>query len=184
MLNTLYPPRALPPNSNAFTSQNTGQPTSPSPTLTLTPRVLEKQRDTLFQWIRQVELHGPRCLKPLMAPDPAHSHDENGWAAVHEGLDSYLKIALHAIEQVSDVTSLDDFNELGLRAWNKTDSGVSFSADATLGRPSTSGSAKSGGPQSAQSRRDNSCAASISQFRQWASETRHDTQLDTAEQDV
>ena len=139
MLNTLYPP--VNPNS-------TTQPTS-----MLTPAVLKTQRSGFFDWIRHVEHRGSSTLEPLMQQGKrANSSDANGWPAVRDCLDNYLRVTMHVIDECQSIQGIDDFNRQGRksssdgresRSSRKADSGVSFSSsdNQSNGRKRNSSSA-------------------------------------------
>ncbi|KAI9837844.1 MAG: hypothetical protein M1819_006778 [Sarea resinae] len=122
MLNTLYPPT------------NTSRPTPQ-----LTPTVLSAQRNGFFRYIQGVERNGPAILENLIQQGRRQC-DENGWAAVRDTVDAYLRTANAVIETCSDVTGVEQFipeSEAQMRQGRKVDSGVSFATDD---RPSTSSS--------------------------------------------
>lgn len=142
MLNTLYPPRHCTPGAAQLTSK-------------LTPAVLDAQRTGFFKWIKTIQKYqddprGPvHHLRPLMQQGVrANSTDENGWPAVRENLDKYLRLAQHQADECVDIITQEDIDshghkrQLSSAEWDKrkkqrkADSGVSFGSD----RPSTSGS--------------------------------------------
>lgn len=128
MLNTLFPPQA--PH----------QPMK-QPTQLLTTKILSKQREGFFEYIRQVERRGPTVLQTVMDQGKLDG-DENGWGAVQQCLDKYLRVAKNMIDDCAEVTGTDHFapaEETGKRKGKKTDSGVSFGSDQ---RPSTSNSTR------------------------------------------
>lgn len=122
MLNTLYPPT-----------------TSVPPTRQLTSTILEGQRNTFFRYITAVERNGKHVLKNLEIQGKG-PNDDNGWTAVRESVDKYLRTANGVIEECLAITgpdSLDPNSEENRRSDRRADSGVSF----TVGdRPSTSSS--------------------------------------------
>ncbi|KAL9000817.1 MAG: hypothetical protein Q9169_000571 [Polycauliona sp. 2 TL-2023] len=123
MLNTLYPPTgALVP-----------------PTRQLTSSILETQRNTFFRYITAVEKNGKNVLKNLEIQGKG-PNDANGWTAVRESVDKYLRTANSVMEQCQEITSsdsLDPNSQEYRRSERRADSGVSFG----LGdRPSTSSS--------------------------------------------
>ena len=122
MLNTLYPPTSSVP-----------------PTRQLTPAILESQRSTFFRYITAVEKNGKNVLKNLELQGKG-LNDENGWTAVRESVDKYLRTANGVIEECLEITgpdSLDPNSQEYRRSERRADSGVSFG----LGdRPSTSSS--------------------------------------------
>ncbi|KAL8706223.1 MAG: hypothetical protein Q9201_000729 [Fulgogasparrea decipioides] len=122
MLNTLYPPT-----------------TSIPPTRQLTPSILESQRHTFFRYITAVEKNGKIVLKKLETQGKG-PNDENGWTAVRESVDKYLRTANGVIEECLAITgpdSLDPNSQENRRGARRADSGVSF---AVGDRPSTSSS--------------------------------------------
>ncbi|KAL9033152.1 MAG: hypothetical protein Q9180_006103 [Flavoplaca navasiana] len=123
MLNTLYPP--------------TG--TLVPPTRQLTSSILETQRNTFFRYITAVEKNGKNVLKNLEIQGKG-PNDANGWTAVRESVDKYLRTANSVIEQCQEIAgpdSLDPNSQEYRRSERRADSGVSFG----LGdRPSTSSS--------------------------------------------
>jgi hypothetical protein len=147
MLNTLYPP-PIP-----YSAQGA------SPTAQLTPQILSTQRNGFFRYITAVEREGTGILKSLFDQNKKPG-DENGWANLHDSLDSYLRMATGIIDECHDITgqsnknsptttsfgSVVEFDEDGRR---KKDSGISFStscssnrnsAGSHANRPSTSSS--------------------------------------------
>ena len=125
MLNTLYPPT-----------------TSVPPTRQLTSNVLENQRNTFFRYITAVEKNGKHVLKNLENQGKG-PHDDNGWTAVRESVDKYLRTANGVIEECLAITgpdSLDPDSQEYRRSDRRADSGVSF---AVGDRPSTSSSRSS-----------------------------------------
>jgi hypothetical protein len=122
MLNTLYPPI-----------------TSGPPTRQLSPAILASQRNAFFRYIQGVEKNGRGILKNL-EQQGSRSGDANGWPAVREVIDQYLRTATTIIEDCLQVISPEMFAiaaEETRRAERRADSGVSF---ATGDRPSTSSS--------------------------------------------
>ena len=123
MLNTLYPP--------------TG--TLVPPTRQLTSAILETQRNTFFRYITAVEKNGKNVLKNLETQGKG-PNDANGWTAVRESVDKYLRTANSVIEQCQEITgpdSLDPNSQEYRRSERRADSGVSFGISD---RPSTSSS--------------------------------------------
>lgn len=144
MLNTLYPPIPASPRGE----------TPRSPTEMLTPDILKAQRDQFFKWIGKVEADGPQSLDALMQQNrrPPRQDllgnmkaDDNGWPAVRDALDAYLRVANAVIDNCTSVVDLSDFTESGKkerkstdeytltsgresRSGRKADSGVSFSS--------------------------------------------------------
>ncbi|KAL8663866.1 MAG: hypothetical protein Q9202_003552 [Teloschistes flavicans] len=126
MLNTLYPPT-----------------TAVAPTKQLTPAILDSQRHTFFRYITAVEKNGKTVLKNLETQGKG-PNDENGWTAVRESVDKYLRTANGVIEECSAITGPDSLDPNSLenrRSDRRADSGVSF---AVGDRPSTSSSRGSG----------------------------------------
>ncbi|KAL8946518.1 MAG: hypothetical protein Q9222_007096 [Ikaeria aurantiellina] len=124
MLNTLYPPT-----------------TSISPTRQLTSSILESQRNTFFRYITAVEKNGKNVLRNLETQGKG-PNDANGWTAVRESVDKYLRTANSVIEECLEVTGpdcLDPESQDYRRADRRADSGVSFSIGD---RPSTSSSSR------------------------------------------
>lgn len=122
MLNTLYPPT-----------------TSIPPTRQLTSAILESQRNTFFRYITAVEKNGKGVLKNLELQGKG-PHDDNGWTAVRESVDKYLRTANGVIEECLEITgpdSLDPNSNEYRRGERRADSGVSFGIGD---RPSTSSS--------------------------------------------
>ncbi|KAL8873393.1 MAG: hypothetical protein Q9174_001136 [Haloplaca sp. 1 TL-2023] len=125
MLNTLYPPT-----------------TSVPPTRQLTSSILENQRNTFFRYITAVEKNGKHVLKNLEIQGKG-PNDDNGWTAVRESVDKYLRTANGVIEECLAITgpdSLDPDSQENRRNDRRADSGVSF---AVGDRPSTSSSRSS-----------------------------------------
>lgn len=122
MLNTLYPPTNSVP-----------------PTRQLTSAILETQRSTFFRYITAVEKNGKQVLKNLELQGKG-PNDDNGWPAVRESVDKYLRTANGVIEECLEITgpdTLDPNSQEYRRSERRADSGVSFG----LGdRPSTSSS--------------------------------------------
>lgn len=107
------------------------------PTTSLTPTVLRHQRDQWFKYIQAVEQDGVSVLERL-SQQGKRSGDENGWPAVHNTLDSYLRVANSLIDDCNQVTCPED---LGRRPSSsskrsKADSGISFGS-ANHGHTST-----------------------------------------------
>ncbi|KAL9590748.1 MAG: hypothetical protein Q9203_000470 [Teloschistes exilis] len=126
MLNTLYPPT-----------------TAVAPTKQLSTAILDRQRNTFFRYITAVEKNGKNVLKTLETQGKGRS-DENGWTAVRESVDKYLRTANGVIEECLAITGPDSLDPNSLenrRSDRRADSGVSF---ATGDRPSTSSSRGSG----------------------------------------
>ncbi|KAL8695377.1 MAG: hypothetical protein Q9218_000136 [Villophora microphyllina] len=126
MLNTLYPPT-----------------TPVAPTKQLTPAILDTQRHTFFRYITAVEKNGKNVLKNLEIQGKG-PNDENGWTAVRESVDKYLRTANGVIEECLAITGPDSLDPNSLenrRSDRRADSGVSF---AVGDRPSTSSSRGSG----------------------------------------
>ncbi|KAL8805587.1 MAG: hypothetical protein Q9182_001852 [Xanthomendoza sp. 2 TL-2023] len=122
MLNTLYPPA-----------------TSPPPTRQLTSAILETQRNTFFRYITAVERNGKSVLKNLETQGKG-PNDKNGWIAVRESVDKYLRMANSVIEECQEISgpdSLDPNSQEYRRSDRRADSGVSFSIGD---RPSTGSS--------------------------------------------
>ncbi|KAL9019468.1 MAG: hypothetical protein Q9185_003260 [Variospora sp. 1 TL-2023] len=122
MLNTLYPPT-----------------TSVPPTRQLTSAILESQRNTFFRYITAVEKNGKHVLKNLELQGKG-PNDDNGWTAVRESVDKYLRTANGVIEECLEISgpdSLDPNSQEYRRSERRADSGVSFGIGD---RPSTSSS--------------------------------------------
>ncbi|KAL8735601.1 MAG: hypothetical protein Q9166_000770 [cf. Caloplaca sp. 2 TL-2023] len=122
MLNTLYPPT-----------------TSAPPTRQLTSSILEAQRNTFFRYITAVEKNGKKVLKNLETQGKG-PNDANGWTAVRESVDKYLRTANSVIEECQEIAgsdSLDPNSQDYRRSDRRADSGVSFGIGD---RPSTSSS--------------------------------------------
>ncbi|KAG8529331.1 uncharacterized protein KY384_005967 [Bacidia gigantensis] len=122
MLNTLYPPATVSP-----------------PTRQLTQHILSTQRAAFFRYITGVENNGREILKNLELQG-AKPEDRNGWKAVREVVDKYLRTANGLIDECGEVTGASYFSPEAVsrrRNERKADSGVSF---ATSDRPSTSSS--------------------------------------------
>lgn len=122
MLNTLYPPTTPVP-----------------PTRQLTSAILESQRNTFFRYITAVEKNGKHVLKNLELQGKG-AKDVNGWTAVRESVDRYLRTANGVIEECLEITgpdSLDPDSQEYRRNERRADSGVSFGIGD---RPSTSSS--------------------------------------------
>lgn len=142
MLNTLYPP--LPLNEDGPPQNITN---------TLTADKLEQQRKGFFEWIQKVERNGPAVLEPLIKLG-ARSGEENGWPAVRQCLDDYLRVANLVVEECASIASPEDLDDSRLRrkdskdtsdhcesrGTRKADSGVSFTnvSSPDSKRPSTS----------------------------------------------
>ena len=133
MLNTLYPP--------IITTQ---------PTTHLTRVMLKDQRNGWFRYISTVEVNGPNVLETI-SNQGRRPGEENGWPALRETLDMYLRSATVVIAECSEIRDLDHFSpekapwragdENNRKRGRKADSGVSFSTGEHH-RPSTSGSSK------------------------------------------
>ncbi|KAL8940479.1 MAG: hypothetical protein Q9216_002808 [Gyalolechia sp. 2 TL-2023] len=124
MLNTLYPPTNLVP-----------------PTRQLTSAILETQRSTFFRYITAVEKNGKQVLKNLELQGKG-PNDDNGWAAVRESVDKYLRTANGVIEECLEIAgpdTLDPNSQEYRRSERRADSGVSFGIGD---RPSTSSSSR------------------------------------------
>lgn len=122
MLNTLYPPTNSVP-----------------PTRQVTSKILETQRSTFFRYITAVEKNGKQVLKNLELQGKG-PNDENGWTAVRESVDKYLRTANGVIEECLEITgpdALDPNSQEYRRSERRADSGVSFGVGD---RPSTSSS--------------------------------------------
>lgn len=123
MLNTLYPP-------------SSGTP----PTRQITSTILTSQRHAFFRYIQAVEKNGKSVLKTL-EQQGVRSGEPNGWIAVREVVDKYLRAANGIIEECAHVTGTDTFDpksdEYRRNSERRTDSGISF---ATTDRPSTGSS--------------------------------------------
>ncbi|KAF2195308.1 hypothetical protein K469DRAFT_545605 [Zopfia rhizophila CBS 207.26] len=128
MLNTLLPPQ--PP-----------QGSTKLPTPLLTHKLLKEERDGFFDYIRLVQKSGPACLQNVMDLGKAPG-DQNGWSAVQNVLDKYLRVAKNMIDDCISTTGPEDFRlveEAAGRKGKKTDSGISFGSER---RPSTGTSTK------------------------------------------
>lgn len=120
MLNTLYPPVISTP-----------------PTSKLTPAVLKSQRDGFFRYIQAVERNGSRVLNNLMLQGKRPG-DSDGWGAVADTIDGYLRVACASIEEFSETGAAGQFaspEEKNCR--RKVDSGVSFASSKRASRPET-----------------------------------------------
>ena len=120
MLNTLYPPTTTVP-----------------PTRQLTSTILDSQRNAFFRYITAVEKNGKAVLRNLEIQGKGPK-DANGWTAVRESVDKYLRTVNGVIEECVEVTgpdSLDPNSSEHRRNDRRADSGVSFSIGD---RPSTS----------------------------------------------
>ena len=120
MLNTLYPPVISTP-----------------PTSKLTPAVLKSQRDGFFRYIQAVERNGSRVLNNLMLQGKRPG-DSDGWGAVADTIDGYLRVACASIEEFSETGTAGQFaspEEKNCR--RKVDSGVSFASSKRASRPET-----------------------------------------------
>ncbi|KAF2457576.1 hypothetical protein BDY21DRAFT_371751 [Lineolata rhizophorae] len=128
MLNTLYPPML-----------------AVQPTSQLKPDVLLMQRESFFRYINGVEKNGTDILRNVMQQGKK-PEAKDGWSAVHETLDMYLRVANRMIQDCQACTGIEYLiPEEARRKGRKVDSGVSFGSDQSR-RPSTSGgSASSGG---------------------------------------
>lgn len=120
MLNTLYPPRAP------------GQPNA-----NLTPRVMANQRNGFFKYIQSVDQHGPGVLAPLLQQGKLRPSDTNGWSAVRETLDSYLRVANSLIDDCEHVTCVEDIERRQSVSSKRSkgsnaDSGISFGNSTAL----------------------------------------------------
>lgn len=121
MLNTLYPPVMSTP-----------------PTSKLTPAIFKSQREGFFRYIQAVERSGPKVLSTLMQQGK-RPRDSDGWGAVADTIDAYLRVACGSIAEILDITSKDHFAaaaaaavsaaEKNRRHGRKVDSGVSFGSD-------------------------------------------------------
>ena len=124
MLNTLYPPTTPAP-----------------PTRLITPKTLADQRNGFFRYIQAVEKNGKAILRTL-EDQGKREGDDNGWAAIRDVVDKYLRTTNAMIEQCAQVTGPEYFTpaEESRRTERRADSGVSF---AVGDRPSTSSSRSS-----------------------------------------
>ena len=122
MLNTLYPPATATP-----------------PTQQLTTTILAAQRHQFFRYIVAVEKNGKGVLANLENQFRG-PQDENGWPAIREIVDKYLRTANGVIEECLAVTDRDAFGrseEEKLYTSRRADSGISI---ASTDRPTTSSS--------------------------------------------
>ncbi|MBE7180637.1 MAG: hypothetical protein INR71_05400 [Terriglobus roseus] len=133
MLNTLYPPmRSTPPTSK------------------LSHEVLKAQREGFFKYINMVEKYGPQVLGKLMQQGAA-AGDDNGWVAVTRSLNQYLQLAMSIIYDCSEIVDAEDLEPKKAetsspeRPTRKADSGISFTSNIDIRRPSSQGSSKDGG---------------------------------------
>lgn len=118
MLNTLYPPLSE---------------SSPTPTLQLTPRILNTHRDGFFRYINAVEMKGARALDPVMKQG-APKGETTSWPVVYHALDKYLLLVNELIDECTLVTEPDHLDETktpGRGKSRKVDSGVSFGSSTT-----------------------------------------------------
>ncbi|KAL2415418.1 hypothetical protein ABEF95_006010 [Exophiala dermatitidis] len=133
MLNTLYPP------INIHSKQQFVQPTAD-----LTPRILSKQREGFFLYIKAVEHKGPGALSTLIAGGRKEG-DPTGWKSLRDTLDNYLCMANSIIEECYEITgrgpsptaasfSSIETEEDGRR---KVDSAISFGSTASSKRNSS-----------------------------------------------
>jgi hypothetical protein len=121
MLNTLLPPQS--PSGN-----------SKLPTPLLESKNLKEERETFFEYIREVQKSGPSVLQPIIQMNRAPG-EETGWSHLQKYVDKYLRVAKSMIDECMSTTGTDDFNSIEESRKNKkTDSGVSFGTDR---RPST-----------------------------------------------
>lgn len=128
MLNTLYPPVT----SAQFTSR-------------LRPEILESERSGFFKYIQAVEKSGPHLLHNLMQQGKRNESDPNGWPAVREVVEAYLRVANSIIEGCSHITGIECFvhNDEENPKGRKVDSNISFGIGnhrLSSERPSTSSS--------------------------------------------
>lgn len=123
MLNTLLPPMH---DSSKL----------PSPVMEL--EMLKEERDTFFEYIRQVQKNGPKCLQSIITLN-AGPDDESGWPAVQRIVDKYLRVAKNMIDDCLATTGPESFKAYAEeRKGKKTDSGVSFGSER---RPSVGSTA-------------------------------------------
>lgn len=123
MLNTLYTPSLM------LTTQ---------PTASLTPRVMHNQRDGFLKYIAAVEQRGTDVLTNLMQQGK-RPFDENGWPAVRDTLDAYLRVANSLIDDCDQVTCIEDIERRQSVSSkrsksSKADSGISFGSTVSSHR--------------------------------------------------
>ena len=120
MLNTLYPPIISTP-----------------PTSKLTPAVLKSQRDGFFRYIRAVERNGSKVLDNLMLQGKRPG-DSDGWGAVANTIDGYLRVACASIVEFGEIGTADQITGSEEKmSRRKVDSGVSFGSNKHTPRPET-----------------------------------------------
>lgn len=162
MLNTLYPP--------VITTTQFVQPTAQ-----LTPRILSSQRAGFFRYITAVEKSGTSVLSNLI-DQGKRSGENNGWSALRDTLDSYVRMANNVIDECNEITgrghsptasSFSSVLEYDSEGRRKIDSAISFgsgnssnrnSGQSHATRPSTSSSFSVGSQGNGHSRqvsRDN-----------------------------
>lgn len=80
----------------------------------MTPAILKSQRDGFLRYIRGFEDGGPAILVNLMNQGRCANH-ENGWRAVSETLDIYLKVAKSIIDECAEINERDYFVHTNFR---------------------------------------------------------------------
>ncbi|KAF3490920.1 uncharacterized protein GIQ15_00437 [Arthroderma uncinatum] len=125
LLNTLFPPLDSRP-----------------PTPHLNGKLLLDHRMRFYDYISSFEKKGVQVLKHVIEQD-RRPGEKTGWPVARDMIDSYLNLANSIINQCSEVTGCQHFEDAadaGQRKGRKVDSGISFTSSE---RPSTSGSSSS-----------------------------------------
>ncbi|EFQ97504.1 hypothetical protein MGYG_00544 [Nannizzia gypsea CBS 118893] len=125
LLNTLFPPLDSRP-----------------PTPHLNGKLLLDHRMRFYDYICSFEKKGVQVLKHVIEQDKRPG-EKTGWPVARGMIDSYLNLANSIINECSEVTGCQHFEEAteaGQRKGRKVDSGISFTSSE---RPSTSGSSSS-----------------------------------------
>lgn len=156
MLNTLYPP--------VITTTKFVQPTAQ-----LTPQILSSQRTGFFRYITAVEKNGNSVLTSLIDQNKRPG-ETNGWTALRDTLDSYVRMANSVIDECNEITgrghsptasSFSSMLEYDSEGRRKIDSAISFgsgnssnrnSGQSHATRPSTSSSFSVGSQANGHSR--------------------------------
>ncbi|KAI1917350.1 hypothetical protein LOZ12_006205 [Ophidiomyces ophidiicola] len=125
MLNTLFPPVVATP-----------------PTAHLNSKILQEQRMHFYNLILDIGKRGKQVLEPIIQKD-MRPGDTTGWPVTQDYIEKYLRAANAIIDECSEVTSRQNFEQPPQETKHKNrkvDSGISF---MSIDRPSTSSSVAS-----------------------------------------
>jgi len=112
--------------------------------------IICKQREGFFKYIAAVEQSGPVVLETLMQQGK-RPFDTNGWSAVRNTLDRYLRCANNLIDDCNQVNCMEDIErrQSVSSKRSKADSGISFGSNVSHDRRgSASESIEKGGRSS------------------------------------